>query len=96
MLLVTHFGYVISARSIYASAFTFNPFGNPWLLGGIGLAILLHGLVTYVPALAAAFRLALFPSDWWPLILMSFFPVIITIEMDKAIRKSRLAPQAQV
>jgi magnesium-transporting ATPase (P-type) len=96
VILITQVSYVISARSIYDSAFTLNPFGNPWLLGGIGLAILLHGLVTYVPALAAAFRLTPFPSDWWPLILMSFFPVIITIEMDKAIRKSRLAPQAQV
>jgi magnesium-transporting ATPase (P-type) len=32
-ILLAHFGYLVSARSVYRSAFTFSPFSNPWLLG---------------------------------------------------------------
>jgi hypothetical protein len=38
-ILFAHFGYLVSARSVYRSAFTFNPFANYWLLAGMGLSI---------------------------------------------------------
>ena len=88
-VLLAHFGYVVSARSIYASAFTFSPFGNPWLLGGIAISILIRLIPTLIPAAADLFRTAEFPSDWWPLILLCFFPSFLAIEADKLIR-SRL------
>ena len=88
-VLLAHFGYVVSARSIHASAFTFSPFGNPWLLGGIAISILIRLIPTLMPAAADLFRTAEFPSDWWPLILLSFFPSFLAIEADKLIR-SRL------
>lgn len=34
VILVTQIGYLVSARSIYDSAFTLDPLANPWLLGG--------------------------------------------------------------
>ncbi len=88
VILITQVSYVVSARSIHDSAFSLNPFGNPWLLGGIALSVLLHALVTYIPTLAAAFRLAPFPADWWPWILATFLPAFLAIEADKAIRKA--------
>ena len=88
-VLLAHFGYVVSARSIHASAFTFSPFGNPWLLGGIAISILIRLIPTLIPTAAGLFRTAEFPSDWWPLILLCFFPSFLTIEADKLIR-SRL------
>ena len=89
-ILLAHFGYVISARSVHASVFTFNPFGNPWLLGGIGLSVLIRLIPTVVPEAAELFRTATFPAEWWPLILACFFPSLLVIELDKLLAKLRV------
>jgi magnesium-transporting ATPase (P-type) len=86
-ILLAHFGYVISARSIYGSFFSINPFSNRWLLAGIALSVGIRFIPTLVPAAAALFRTAPFPADWWPLILLCFFPSFIAIELDKALRR---------
>ena len=86
-VLLAHFGYVISARSIYDSVFTINPFSNRWLLLGIGLSIMIRLIPTLVPEAAVLFRTAPFPADWWPLILLCFFPSFIAIELDKLLRR---------
>jgi magnesium-transporting ATPase (P-type) len=88
VILITQVSYVVSARSIHDSAFRLDPLGNPWLLGGIALSVFLHALVTYVPPLAATFRLAPLPPDWWPWILATFLPAFLAIEADKAVRKA--------
>ena len=87
-ILLAHFGYVVSARSVRDSAFTLNPLGNPWLLGGIVLSVAIRFIPTLVPEAAALFRTAPFPAEWWPLILLCFFPSFIAIEADKLLRKS--------
>ena len=86
-ILMAHFGYVVSARSVYGSAFTLNPLSNPWLLGGIVLSILIRFIPTLVPEAATLFRTAPFPLHWWPLILLCFFPSFLAIEADKAVRR---------
>jgi len=86
-ILLAHFGYVISARSIKASAFTFNPLGNKWLLAGILLSIAIRFVPTVIPEAAALFRTAEFPAHWWPLILLCFLPSFIAIELDKLLRR---------
>ncbi len=89
-ILLAHFGYVISARSIYGSAFSLNPFSNRWLLGGIILSVAIRFIPTLVPEAAALFRTAPFPLEWWPMILLCFLPSFLAIETDKLIRKARL------
>ncbi len=86
-ILLAHFGYVVSARSIYDSVFTLNPFSNRWLLLGITLSIAIRFIPTLVPEASALFRTAPFPTEWWPLILLCFFPSFLAIETDKALRK---------
>jgi len=86
-ILLAHFGYVISARSIDRSAFRINPFGNKWLLAGITLSIAIRFIPTLIPSVATLFRTAPFPADWWPLILLCFLPSFLAIEADKALRK---------
>lgn len=86
-ILLAHFGYVISARSINDSVFTLNPFSNRWLLAGIALSLAIRFIPTVVPSASALFRTAPFPAEWWPLILACFFPSFIAIEADKLIRK---------
>jgi len=88
-ILLAHFGYVISARSIHHSIFTFNPFGNKWLLWGIAISIAIRFIPTVVPDAATLFRTAEFPVEWWPLILLCFLPSFICIELDKAISRIR-------
>lgn len=86
-ILLAHFGYVISARSIYGSVFALNPFGNKWLLGGIAASIAIRFIPTVIPSAAELFRTAEFPAEWWPMILICFFPSLFAIELDKLIRK---------
>ncbi len=85
-ILFAHFGYVVSARSVRDSAFTFSPISNRWLLAGIGISLLIRLLPTFVPSAAAIFRTAPVPADWWPLIVLCFFPSFVAIEIDKAVR----------
>jgi calcium-translocating P-type ATPase len=85
-ILLAHFGYLVSARSVLRSAFSFSPFSNPWLLAGIALSILIRMVPTAIPEAAALFRTAPFPTEWWPLILLCVFPSFIAIETDKKLR----------
>ncbi len=82
-ILLAHFGYLISARSVHRSVFRINPFGNRWLLAGIATSIAIRFVPTIVPEAASLFRTASFPAEWWPLILLAFLPSFLTIEADK-------------
>jgi magnesium-transporting ATPase (P-type) len=86
-ILLAHFGYVVSARSINRSIFTFSPFSNKWLLGGIVGSIVIRLIPTFVPETSSWFRTAEFPVEWWPIILMCFFPSLLAIEADKYFRQ---------
>ncbi len=88
-VLMVHFGYVVSARSVYNSAFTFNPFSNKWLLGGIAASIAFRLLPTFVPAFNSFFRTENFPLEWWIYILPCLLPGFIAIELEKLILKRR-------
>lgn len=87
-ILLAHFGYVISARSLHKSAFKMNLFANHWLIGGIALSIAIRFLPNIFPQLASLFKTASFPMEWWPLIGLAFFPSFIAIELDKLLRKT--------
>lgn len=86
-VLMVHFGFVMSARSVYQSAFSFSPFGNKWLLAGIAASVALRLLPSYVPAIAVAFRTANFPMEWWLYILPCLLPGFIVLELEKLIRR---------
>jgi magnesium-transporting ATPase (P-type) len=87
-ILFAHFGYVFSARSIHQSIFSFSPFSNPWLLGGVLGSIAIRLIPTFVPATAPWFKTADFPVEWWPAILVCFLPSLLAIEIDKALRSA--------
>ena len=85
-ILLAHFGYVVSARSIRRSAFTLNPFSNKWLIGGIAISVAIRFIPTVIPDAATLFRTAAFPNEWWPLILLCFLPSFFAIEIEKLVR----------
>jgi magnesium-transporting ATPase (P-type) len=85
-VLLVHFGFVMSARSVYKSAFTFNPFSNQWLLLGILISFLARLAPTFSPAIGSLFRTVPFPPDWWWWILPCALPGFIVLEIDKWLR----------
>ncbi|MGB1127080.1 MAG: cation-translocating P-type ATPase [Opitutales bacterium] len=92
VVLMVHIGFVISARSVRRSAFSFSPFSNKWLLAGIVTSIGLH-LLAFVPPVSAAFRTAVFPLEWWAYILPCLLPGFLVLEIEKWVRRKLGAPQ---
>ena len=86
-VLMVHDGFVLSARSINRSAFTFSPFSNKWLLAGIGASLALRLIPMFVPQVANAFRMANFPLEWWLYILPCLLPGFVVLEIEKLIRR---------
>lgn len=86
-VLMVHDGFVLSARSINRSAFTFSPFSNKWLLAGISASLALRLVPMFVPQVADAFRMANFPLEWWLYILPCLLPGFIVLEIEKLIRR---------
>ena len=82
-----HMGFLVTARSITESAFTFNPFSNKWVLLGIALTIITQLMITYVPFIQVIFRTAAFPAEWWPLIILALLPGFLIVELEKLLRK---------
>jgi len=82
-----HVGYLISARSIMKSAFTFSPFSNKWVLIGIAIHLVSMFIIVYFPPVQAIFRTAAFPSEWWTLIIFAIFPGFFYIEIEKFLRR---------
>ncbi len=87
-VLFTHLGFVASARSIYDSIFTLNPFSNRWLLLGMAVSLVFHTGVTFIPFLSDVFRCAVFPVEWWPIVLLCLLPGLVVLELDKLIRST--------
>ena len=82
-----HVGYVMTARSTFKSAFTFSPFSNRWILGGVTLTIIIDLMIVYIPFLNSIFRTAPFPTEWWPYILLGLPIGFLVPELDKLIRR---------
>jgi len=82
-----HLGYVMTARSIYRSAFSFSPVSNLWLLGGMALTLGINLMIVYIPFMNAIFRTAPFPADWWSIVLLGIPAGFIPLELEKLIRR---------
>lgn len=81
-----HLGFIVTARSVMDSAFTFSPFTNKWVLYGIALTIITQLIITYVPFAQVVFKTAAFPVEWWPIVILALFPGFVVIELEKWIR----------
>lgn len=83
-------GYLATARSIYDSAFTFNPFSNKWVIVGVALTLLTIYLIVYTAFGNMLFRTAPVPGQWWPIIIFSLFPGFIVTEIEKYIERRKM------
>ncbi|MBA7631508.1 putative cation-transporting ATPase F [subsurface metagenome] len=91
-----HMGFVVTARSVTESAFTFNPFSNKWILIGIAVTIITQLMITYVPFVNVIFRTAPFPAEWWPIVILALFPGFLVVELEKFLRKRLRKRKAQL
>ncbi|MFP4642592.1 MAG: cation transporting ATPase C-terminal domain-containing protein, partial [Dehalococcoidia bacterium] len=71
----------------FESAFTFSPFSNKWILGGVSITIIVDLMVVYVPFLNDIFRTTPFPAGWWPYIILGLPIGFLVPEVDKLVRK---------
>ncbi len=92
---MVHLGYVFTARSVFDSAFTFNPFSNKWLLAGVAISTITNLMIVYLPPLQTLFRTAAFPTEWWPLIAFCIVPGFGIVEIEKLLRKMLQRRRAQ-
>jgi len=82
-----HVGYIMTARSTFESAFTFSPFSNKWILGGVAITIITDLAIVYVPALNSVFRTAPFPAEWWPFVAIGLPVGFFVPELEKLVRR---------
>ncbi|MDF2429164.1 MAG: cation transporting ATPase C-terminal domain-containing protein, partial [Nitrosopumilus sp.] len=83
------FFQVWNSRSEKASIFTMNPFSNKVLFFALLSSVIAHLAVLYVPTLEWLFNMR--PLTWmqWVLILSVASTIIVVVEIDKAVRRSR-------
>jgi Ca2+-transporting ATPase len=60
--------YLFACRSLRRSLFTYNPFGNPIILLGVAVVIVLQLLFTYAPFMQVAFGTASVSGSEWAVI----------------------------
>jgi magnesium-transporting ATPase (P-type) len=82
-VILVHLCYLMTARSITDSAFTFSPFSNRWLLAGIAITIVVQLAIVYHPVGNAILGTAPLPLDWWGLMILLALPGFFVIEIEK-------------
>ncbi|MFC1930016.1 cation-translocating P-type ATPase [Chloroflexota bacterium] len=84
-IMLIHIFYLLTARSLTASAFKMNPFSNKWLVGGIIITIVLQLILVYVLPQTGInpLRTAPFPAEWWPFVVLLALPGLFVVELEE-------------
>lgn len=75
----------LNSRSDQQSLFKLGLFSNRWLIGGIGLAILLQLTVIYVPLFQGLFYTVSLGWDVWGIVILVAGSIFVAEEVRKAI-----------
>ncbi len=81
--------YLFNCRSLRHSMFRIGLFSNRWVLGGVGLMVLLQLLFTYLPVMNSAFGSRPIGFKEWVVIVGASSIVYSVIECEKLIRRRR-------
>jgi len=95
-VVMVHVGYIMTARSTFKSAFTFSPFSNRWILGGVAITIIVDLMIVYLPGLNMVFRTAPFPASWWPFVLIGLPAGFLIPEIEKLVRRQLTRREVQL
>jgi len=80
---------LLGCRSLQYSMYELGLFSNPWVWGGIGLAIALQLFLTYVPFMNQIFQTAPIAGLSWGSILISLVALYSLVELDKWLQRQR-------
>jgi len=81
--------YLFNCRSLRHSMFRIGLFSNRWVLGGVGLMVLLQMLFTYLPIMNTAFGSQPIGLRQWGVIIGTSLVVYIVVECEKWLRHRR-------
>ncbi len=73
--------YLFACRSLQRSLFTYNPFGNPFILLGVAVVVLLQLLFTYAPFMNVAFGTASISAGEWVAILAIGLGTMVVMDL---------------
>jgi magnesium-transporting ATPase (P-type) len=92
-VIMVHICYLITARSITESAFTFSPISNKWVLLGIGVTMATQLIIVYVLPHTGfnLLKTAPIPLDWWWLMILFAIGGFVVIEIEKWVTKRFVA-----
>jgi len=88
-LITVQLFYLFTARAIFRSVFTFNPFTNRFLLLGSAVTIGLQLLIIYSKPLfgVSPLRTLPFPLYWWVPIIMVSMGGLLLVELEKLMER---------
>ncbi|MCD4845234.1 MAG: HAD-IC family P-type ATPase [Methanosarcinales archaeon] len=92
-VIMVHICYLITARSITESAFTFSPISNKWVLLGIGVTMATQLIIVYVLPHTGfnLLKTAPIPLEWWWLMILFAIGGFVVIEIEKWVTKRFIA-----
>jgi len=84
-IMLVHIVYLLTARSLTASAFKMNPFSNKWIAAGIATTIILQFILVYILPQTGfnPLRTAPFPVGWWPLLILLAIAGLLIVELEE-------------
>jgi len=83
--------YLFNCRSLTRSVFALHPLSNRWVLGGVGITIILQLLYTYAPFMNIAFKSAPLDAWLWLPILGVGVVAFVVVEAEKWLRRRTAA-----
>ncbi|HBA71610.1 MAG: carbonate dehydratase [Geobacteraceae bacterium GWC2_55_20] len=83
--------YLFNCRSLRHTMFRIGLFSNRWVLGGVGLMVLLQLFFTYLPVMNTAFGSQPIGLREWGLIIGASCIIYIVIEVEKWLRRGQRA-----
>lgn len=87
LLVMMQFYHVLNSRSEYRSVFSIPFKNNPFLIGGIVVAFLLHVAATEVPFLQALLRTQSLPISYWLTTAGLGLIILVVVEVYKLIAR---------
>lgn len=79
--------YLFSCRSLLHSMFKIGLYSNRWVLGGVGIMVLLQIFFTYIPVMNRAFGSRPIDLKGWLIIILASSAVYCIVEFEKSIRR---------
>ena len=88
-----HILYCLRFRCVVCveAFFSFNPFGNLYLVGGVGIGLVLTASVIYVPFLSGVFGTVPLPPLWLAGVLVVGVINVLAVEFGKWIYRKKIA-----